>query len=122
MTFPPSLWSTIGSPLLSCAPRLTDRHRSRPQADPMVGDDRGNDREHLGSRVDAGEFFGHLRRPHAAGGSIKHGTDGARSASGVGSLVARLRPTPDHATRALTSALSSVIPAVTSGIPSSWPG
>ncbi len=34
----------------------------------------------------------------------------SRSASGVGSLVARSMPTPDHATRALTPALSSVRP------------
>src|SRR6201999_776274 len=41
----------------------------------------------------------------------------SRKACGVGQLVARLIPTPDHATRAFTSALSSVNPAVTSGIP-----
>jgi hypothetical protein len=46
----------------------------------------------------------------------------SQSAGGVGSLVARLIPTPDHATRAFTSALSSVNPAVTSGTPklSAW--
>jgi hypothetical protein len=66
-----------------------------------------------GSRVDIGVFGGHLRCAQAIAGLVS--TSGWRRAgSGVGSLVARSMPTPDHATRALTSVFS-VSPAVTSG-------
>src|ERR1700722_2984349 len=76
VTSPPSLRATIRSPLANCALGLTDRHRSRSQAGLVVGNDLADDRENLGSRVDAGKFVSHLRRTHAVGGSIEHGADG----------------------------------------------
>src|ERR1700733_642878 len=75
VTSPPSLRATIRSPLANGALGLTDRHRSRPQAGLVVGNDLANDRENLGSRVDAGEFASHFRGAQSIGGSIEYGAD-----------------------------------------------
>src|SRR3981081_94197 len=73
-------------------------------------------------RVDAGVFPGHGRRPRPIARLTEPRADptariASRSAGGVGSSVLRSMPTPNQATRALTSALSSVCPAATIGIP-----
>ena len=76
-----------------------------------------DDSQNFRSRIDAAELVGHRCSAGAIVWRIKHGSHRIAEAACVGSLVARLIPTPDQATRAFTSALSSVVPAVTRGMP-----
>ena len=100
------------------APGPACRHRLPQQLELLIDDDLFDDRQNLGIAYRRGR----IRQPSATLGGGKRvdraGCGRQRAVLlEVGLLVARLRPTPDHATGALTSALSSVIPAVTSEIP-----
>src|ERR1700761_1826276 len=93
-----------------------DRFRRSPDASPTRRPtDNSKD---LGPRVDPAKLFRHQQCAQAivSGVSSKDRT-ASRSTLGVGELVARLIPTPDHPTRTFTSALSSVSPAATKRSP-----
>ena len=76
-----------------------------------------DDPEDLGAGVDPGELVGHQLGARTIIRPVEHGANRLPQRLRRRSLLARLMPTPDQATRALTAALSSVSPAVTSGIP-----
>ena len=66
----------FNSPLANGALGPACRHRLRQQLELLIDDRLFDDRQNLGSRVDASEFVSHLRRAQAVGGAIEHGADG----------------------------------------------